>query len=98
MRWLSVFWCTIGLSASCTARSMGDGRADHAGGVAEEERDRLGRRELGRHDEVALVLAVLVVDHDDDLSAADGRDRFLDLRQRHVTQPSIAGAARRTWR
>ena len=53
-------------------------RADDAGRVAHEERDLLGRGELGRHDEVALVLAVLVVDDDDDLAAADGGDRVLD--------------------
>ena len=42
----------------------------------------LRRRELGRHDEVALVLAVLVVDHDDDLAAPDGRDGVLDRGER----------------
>src|SRR5690606_19489270 len=56
-----------------------DGRADHARGVVEEEGDGLGRGELGRHDEVALVLAVLVVDDDDDLAAPDGGDGVLDL-------------------
>ena len=53
-------------------------RADHARGVAHEERDGLGRRRLGRHDEVALVLAVLVVDHDDDLAAGHGGHGVLD--------------------
>ena len=45
----------------------------------EEEGDLLGRGELGRHDEVALVLAVLVVDDDHDLAPADGGDGVLDL-------------------
>jgi hypothetical protein len=49
----------------------GERGADDARRVAHEERDRLGRRVLGRHDEVALVLAVLVVDDDDDLAAGD---------------------------
>ena len=52
--------------------------ADDARRVAHEERDPLGRRVLRRHDQVALVLAVLVVDDDHDLAAADGGDRVLD--------------------
>ena len=59
--------------------------ADDAGGVLQEERDLLGRGRLGRHDEVALVLAVLVVDDDDDLAAADGGDRVLDPGERHYS-------------
>ena len=43
---------------------------------------RLGRGELGRHDEVALVLAVLVVDHDDDLAPGDGGHGLLDRCER----------------
>ncbi len=55
----------------------GEGHADQTRGVGEEERDLLGGDGVGRHDEVALVLAVLVVDHHDDLPAPDGRDRLL---------------------
>src|ERR687894_752721 len=68
-----------------------DGRADDAGGVVQEEGDGLGRGGLGRHDEVALVLAVLVVDDDHDLTAADGGDGVLDLGEGH--QLSFDGAA-----
>ena len=39
---------------------------------------------LGRHDEVALVLAVLVVDDDHDLAAADGGDRVLDVGEARI--------------
>ena len=60
----------------------GEADADHARGVAHVERDLLGRGELGRHDEVALVLAILVVDHDDDLAARDGGDRLVDRGER----------------
>ncbi len=49
-------------------------RADHARGVTDEKGDGLGGGVLGRHDEVALVLAVLVVDDDDDLTATDRCD------------------------
>ena len=52
--------------------------ADQPGGVGQEEGDLLGGDGVGRHDQVALVLAVLVVDHDDDLAPADRRDGLLD--------------------
>jgi len=39
-----------------------DGHAHQAAGVANEERKRLGRRMFRRHDEIPLVLAILVVD------------------------------------
>src|SRR6202011_173784 len=42
-------------------------------------------------DEVALVLTVGVVDDDDELPAADGGDRVLDLRERHDYLRSAAG-------
>jgi hypothetical protein len=61
------------------AALAGDRGADQAGGVLQEEGDLVRRDVLGRHDEVALVLAVLVVDDDDDLAAADGGDGVLDL-------------------
>ena len=56
------------------SRSMRD--ADDARAVAHHEGERLGRRRLGGADEVALVLAVLVVDDDDHLAAADRLDRL----------------------
>ena len=46
------------------------------------EVDRLGRRELRRDREIALVLAVGVVDDDDELALADVLDRLLDRRER----------------
>jgi hypothetical protein len=49
----------------------GERRTDHTRGVAHEERDVLGGRCLGRHDEVTLVLTILVVDHHHDLAPAD---------------------------
>ena len=48
------------------------------GGVGEEEGDLLGGDGVGRHDQVALVLAVLVVDDDDDLAPTDRLDRILN--------------------
>ncbi len=54
------------------------GRTDHARRVAHEERDVLGCRGLGGHDQVAFVLTVLVVDDDDDLAPCHRCDRVLD--------------------
>ena len=56
----------------------GERHADQTRGVGEEEGDLLGGDRVGGHDQVALVLAVLVVDDDDDLAAPDRRDRFLN--------------------
>ena len=53
---------------AASTRSGVSGDADQARGVGQEEGDLLGRGGLGRHDQVALVLAVLVVDDDDDLA------------------------------
>src|SRR5581483_3308985 len=60
-----------------------DRRADVAGRVVEEERDLLRRHELGRHDQVAFVLAILVIDDDDDLATADRGDCVLDRCEGH---------------
>jgi len=46
--------------------------------VGEEEGDLLRCHRVGGHDEVALVLAVLVVDDDEDLAASDCLNRVLD--------------------
>ena len=58
------------------------------GRVGDEERDRLGRRRFGGHDEVALVLAVLVVDDDDHLAPADRGHRVFYLGERHQAASS----------
>ena len=56
--------------------------ADEPAAVLGHEVDRLRRRELGGHREVALVLAVLVVADDDHPPGADVLDRVLDGRER----------------
>ena len=58
-------------------------QADDAARVADHERHLLGRHLLGRDDEVAFVLAIFVVDHDDELAAFDGVDRCFDLVEGH---------------
>src|SRR6185312_9205373 len=52
--------------------------ADQPAPLLRHEVDRLGRRELRRERQVALVLAVLVVADDDHLALADVLDRLLD--------------------
>ena len=59
-------------------RVAGDRCADVAAGVPHQEAHQLGRGLAGREDEVALVLAVLVVDHDDGLAFADVGDGAFD--------------------
>ena len=60
------------------AALLGQAEADEPACVRDHEVDGLGRRELGRDREVALVLAVLVVDDDDEAAGADVLDRLLD--------------------
>ena len=64
-----------------------EGDADQAPALLAHEVDRGRRHLLRRHDEVALVLAVLVVDDDDLLAEPDVGDRGLDRIQR----PALAG-------
>ncbi len=56
----------------------GERHADQAAALLAHEVDRLGGHLLGRHHEVALVLAVLVVHDDDHLALADVGNRRLD--------------------
>src|SRR5690625_3087901 len=60
---------------------FGERGADEPGGVVEEERDLLRGDVLGRHDEIALVLSVLIVDDHEDLTAREGLERRGDVRQ-----------------
>ena len=57
---------------------LGDRHADQAAPVAREEVDLVGRDELGGEHEVALVLAVLVVDQDHDPAGPDLPDDLAD--------------------
>ncbi len=59
-----------------------EAEADEPAAVGGHERDRLGRDELRRDREVALVLPVGVVDDDDEAARADVLDRLLDRRER----------------
>ena len=61
---------------------LGERQADLPACVRDHEVDRLGGRELRGDDEVALVLAVGIVDDDDDATLANLLDRILDRRER----------------
>ena len=80
-------------NARCSWRPRAGSRARRAarGVIARQIRPRpcvamkliaLGRHLLGGHREVALVLAILVVDDDDHAAGADGVDRLLDRGER----------------
>src|SRR5690606_25858458 len=57
---------------------LGERHADEPGGVADHEREQLGRGHLGGEDQIALVLPVLVVDDDHRPPRGDVRDRLFD--------------------
>ena len=72
------FIATMGSSLSRRASFCVNGAQDDAGCVAHHECDLL-RCHLGRgRDQVALVLAVIVVDHDDHFAARNGGDCGID--------------------
>jgi len=57
---------------------LGEAQADEPARVCRHEVDRVRSSELGGDRQVALVLAVLVIDDDDHAALADVLDRFLD--------------------
>ena len=80
--------CVIGGRPSSSQRSSVRQRQIEAARVRRHEVDDLGRRELGGDDEVALVLAVGVVDDDDEPAVADVLDRRLDRGERASSRGS----------
>src|SRR5439155_6716725 len=78
------------------AALLGEAEADQAATVRRHEVDRLGRRELGRDRQVALVFAVGRVHDDDELALANVLDRFLDLGEGGGSLDSFHLAAHRT--
>ena len=72
-------------------------QADQAAAEARHEVDGLGRDMVGGDDQVALVLAVLVVDEDDHAAAADDLDAALDVIEvvlAHEPVPSARSSGR----
>ncbi len=66
------------LEAELVAAPGGQREADPAARLACHEVDRVRSDVLGSHDEVALVLAILVVDDDDHLPGGDVLERLVD--------------------
>ena len=60
------------------AALFGQRQADQAAPVRDHEVDGFGRDELGGHDQVALVLAVFLIDQDDDAAGAQLGDDLGD--------------------
>ena len=67
-------------------------QADQAAPVLRHEVDRLRRHLRRRHRQVALVLAILVVDDDDHAAGADGVDGVLDRGERAAPAGALGDA------
>ena len=59
------------------AAFLGQGEADQAAAVLGHEVDRFGRDLLGRDDQIAFILAILVVDDDHHATLAEELDRLV---------------------
>ena len=91
-------WLVIGGRSSSPQRCGGEREADEAAALLGHEVDLLGGGELGRHREVALVLAVLVVADDDHPALAQVVERRLDARERLASaRPPRASAVWSSW-
>ena len=85
-----VLWSTIGAIPSSSSRRATIGMQTRPGSVPGHEADVLGRDQLRRDDEVAFVLAVLVVDDDHELAGFEIRDRLGNGGQAHGHQILLA--------
>ena len=75
-------WIEIGPRHDFQLQAIADGgrhrHAEHAAGVAHHEIDGLRRRLFGGDDQVALILAIFVIDQDDHASGSKFGQRALD--------------------
>ncbi len=74
----AVLSATIGRKFELVQPLARGGRADQSAAMRGQEVDRFRRRLLRCQDEISLVLPVFVIDHDDDPTLLDVRDRGLD--------------------
>src|SRR5437763_1502966 len=72
-----------------------DRRADNAGGMADDKRHLFGGAHRGRHNQVALAFAVIVVCDDDEFALSKGLQNLLD-RVGHSRVSLYAGTISRT--
>src|SRR5947209_17882895 len=63
------------------------GHADQTARFPGHEVDRLGRRQLSGHDQIAFVLSILVIDNDDEAAGADILDCFTNCAKWHIVLP-----------
>ncbi len=78
-----------------TAAGFREGQADQATSKPGHEIDGLGRNSVGRHDQVALILAVFVVHQDHHATRPNGRDEIGNGLQwlRHAARPIVEPVA-----
>src|SRR4051794_25179111 len=67
--------------------------AHEPAGPPQHEVDRLGRNPLGRNGEVALILAIFVVDHEHHLASPNPAQRIVDGGECHRYRPSLMSSA-----
>mmetsp|Transcript_20755 Transcript_20755/g.70241 ORF Transcript_20755/g.70241 Transcript_20755/m.70241 type:complete len:212 (-) Transcript_20755:88-723(-) len=84
-----------GRKPQVVAALAGQRDAYHARGVAHDETDCLGRRQLTGEDQVALVLPRLVIGHHDGLTAPHRLDRRDDARAPELARPRALDRGRR---
>src|SRR5213592_3269107 len=72
------------MQAELVAALAREAEADQPARVRRHEVDRVRRRELRCDHEIALVLAIGIIDDDDEASGADLLDRLFDRRERRL--------------
>ena len=71
------------LQAKLTTAIVGQGQANQAARVADHEVDGFRRDMLGRHDQVAFVLAIFLINQDDHAASLQLRDDFFNGGEAH---------------
>jgi hypothetical protein len=69
-----------GLEAKCIGARLGNRQADQPAAVLGHEVDRVGRRHLGRDNEIAFVFAILGIDQNDHAAIAQILQNLGDVR------------------
>jgi hypothetical protein len=82
------------LQAELVDPALGQSEADQAAAVLGHEVDRVGGRHLGGDDQIALILAILVVDQDEHPAVAGLVDQFLGGREEAALHQRLSSIIR----